>query len=119
MTTYYVVQTNPVEGREDEYNDWYNSRHIPDVLAVAGFAAARRYTLADLPKNATAPYRYLALYEFEGDPAVALENLAEAVAGGMLISDAMDQTPERGPRAYVYTPVADRVVAADLAAGTA
>ena len=29
-----VVLTNPVEGREDEYNEWYSGRHLEDVLAV-------------------------------------------------------------------------------------
>lgn len=110
----YVVKTNPVEGREEEYNDWYNSRHIPDVLNVPGFVAAQRFTLEDLPKNETAPYRYLALYEIEGDPAKALATLGEAVAGGMFISEAMDRTAERGPEAYVYTAIADRVTADEV-----
>ena len=38
-----VVQTGPVSAeREDEYNDWYSGTHIPEVLAIPGFVAARR-----------------------------------------------------------------------------
>ena len=32
--------TNATEGRDDEFNDWYDNRHLPDVLAVEGFVAA-------------------------------------------------------------------------------
>ncbi len=32
----YVVHSNPVAGREDEYNDWYSNRHLADVVAVPG-----------------------------------------------------------------------------------
>lgn len=110
----YVVHSNPVEGREDEYNDWYNNQHIPDVLAVPGFVAAQRFKVDDIPRNASAPHRYLALYEIEGDSSAALAALGEAVAGGMHMSDAMDRSPEKGTKAYLYTPVADRVTVEDI-----
>ena len=29
-----MMITNPVEGREDEFNDWYDNRHVPDVGAL-------------------------------------------------------------------------------------
>ena len=32
-----VVFTSPVEGREDDYNDWYDNQHLGDVIAAAGF----------------------------------------------------------------------------------
>jgi hypothetical protein len=31
----FVVQTDPAERREDEYNDWHTNVHLPDALAVA------------------------------------------------------------------------------------
>ncbi|MCW2929587.1 MAG: hypothetical protein JWM19_549 [Actinomycetia bacterium] len=38
-----VVQSRPVSAdRGDEYNEWYSSMHIPEILAVPGFTAARR-----------------------------------------------------------------------------
>ena len=38
-----VVLTNPVAGREDEYNDWYSNRHLGDVIAIPGIVAAQRF----------------------------------------------------------------------------
>jgi hypothetical protein len=43
----FVVFTNPTEGQEDEYNDWYDNTHLSDVLKVEGFVAAQRFKLAD------------------------------------------------------------------------
>jgi hypothetical protein len=31
-----VVLTEPTEGREAEYNDYYENRHLDDVLATTG-----------------------------------------------------------------------------------
>src|SRR5215813_10678007 len=61
-----IALTNPVEGREQEFNEWYDNQHIPDVLALPGCVSAQRFRLADhqLPNRPT-PYRYLAIYEYE------------------------------------------------------
>ena len=42
-----VVFTNPVTGKEDEYNRWYNEVHLGEVLRTPGMLAARRYRLVD------------------------------------------------------------------------
>jgi len=31
-----VTLTNPVEGREEAYNDWYQNVHLPEVVAYKG-----------------------------------------------------------------------------------
>src|SRR5215469_3913675 len=63
-----IALTNPAEGKEAEFNDWYDNQHIPDVLALPGCLSAQRFKLADqqLPNRPT-PYRYLAVYEYEAD----------------------------------------------------
>jgi len=44
---------------EDDFNQWYNTQHIPERLAIPGFQQAARYeALKGEPK-------YLALYELE------------------------------------------------------
>ncbi len=42
-----VALTNPVEGKEQAFNEWYDNQHVPDLLAVPGCVAAQRYKLAD------------------------------------------------------------------------
>jgi len=49
-----VVFSNPVEGKEDEFNEWYDNVHVPELLAVPGMVSATRYAPArggDLPRQ--------------------------------------------------------------------
>ena len=46
----FVILSNPVAGREDEFNEWYTKQHLDDVLKVPGFVAAQRFTAQD-PEN--------------------------------------------------------------------
>lgn len=104
----FVVQTKAVAGREDEFNDWYDHQHLPDVLSVPGFVAARRYrrSTAQLPggEEEAEQFEYLALYAIEGDPTVALTNLIKAVR-----EDGMDISPAKAPeqRIVVYEEIGD------------
>ena len=84
----YVVMTNPAEGREREYNTWYDEIHLRDVCSAPGFIGARRFRLVD----GHSQHRYLALYEMEtDDPQRDLAALS-ALAGTdrMRMSDALD-----------------------------
>ncbi|QEV36029.1 hypothetical protein CP977_30870 [Streptomyces cinereoruber] len=92
----YVVLTNPVEGKEEQFNDWYTNTHVHDALKVPGFVSAQRFELAPAQRAATPyPWRYLAIYELE------TENLQESVDAlaaryntpEMIISEALH--PER------------------------
>lgn len=71
-----VVYTQATPGRESEYHDWYDSRHLHDVARVAGVVSAQRYDLdeTDIAAGA-APARCLAIYEVEGDPRAFVEEL--------------------------------------------
>lgn len=66
-----VVGSNPsAPEHADEYHRWYVEDHFPDVLAVAGFTAARRYALSPvrpMAETEPSPYGYLAIYEVEAD----------------------------------------------------
>ena len=62
-----VVQSRPVSAdREDEYNAWYASVHIPEILAVPGFTGARRYKVIG-PDGPV----YVAVYDIEADDVTA------------------------------------------------
>jgi hypothetical protein len=64
----FAVHSNPVAGREHEYNDWYSNRHLDDLLAVPGVISARRLTVADQQaRHVPQSFKYLALYEVETD----------------------------------------------------
>jgi hypothetical protein len=64
----FVVYSNPVAGREQEYNDWYAQQHLQEMLACPGIVAARRLSLAERQiRDISEPFNYLALYEIETD----------------------------------------------------
>src|ERR1700744_915197 len=61
-----VVLTNPVEGRDDDFNDWYTNIHTRDAMRFRGSIAQQRFSFAqervqDYPNGFVA--KYLALYE--------------------------------------------------------
>jgi hypothetical protein len=63
-----AVLTEPTEGKEDEFNDYYENLHLDEVLATTGWKSAQRFVLAD-QVGQTCPLPYLALYEVETDDA--------------------------------------------------
>lgn len=63
-----IVLSNPSEGREDEYNDWYSDRHLPDVLRVPGIVGAQRFRRTQVQRDlAPQPWQYLAVYHCDAD----------------------------------------------------
>jgi hypothetical protein len=64
----FVVYSNPVEGREQEYNDWYTNRHLKDLLAIPGVISARRFKISSTQiREAAQSFQYLAIYDIEAD----------------------------------------------------
>lgn len=72
-----IVFTESVEGMDDEFDDWYSGTHVPDVLAIDGFTAVRRFRRVEGYGPAELR-RYLAIWEIEGD----LEKARRALAAG-------------------------------------
>jgi len=96
-----VVLTNAADGRDEEFNRWYNDVHLGDVLGVDGFVGAQRFALDAV--GGDPPHRYLALYEIETDDIdAAVQRLADS-AGTMVLSDAMID-----PVALVASPLTER-----------
>ncbi len=113
----YIVRSNPVPGREAEYDDWYTRRHLPEILAVPGFASAQRFVLSPVARDPRMPpsrYSHLAIYEISGDPEQALQALARARdAGAVSGSRAID----RGFEAHLFEPITGRLLPPAPAAG--
>ena len=62
----------------DEFNDWYDTEHIPERSRVPGFINAERWLGADDPKVSIATYDLQSLDVLRSPPyrAVAYENLS-------------------------------------------
>lgn len=109
----FVVLTNAVDGRDEEFNDWYNNTHLQDILATEGFVAAQRFRLAEMDPQQDFPHRYLALYEVETDDLDKTNQAMMEAAnnGGMFISPALNLG---NAVAKYFTPITDRLEASPL-----
>ncbi len=112
-----LVLTNAINGRDDEFNRWYDNQHIPDALDVPGYITAQRFRLADT-QMAGAPasrWRYLAIYEIESDDLKATmnESMSRAGTGRMPQSDAADHASST---IFAAIPIGPRVTADDIRA---
>ncbi len=87
-----IVFSQPHEGREDEYNDWYQNRHLGEVIATPGFTSARRFKLSGKLSEEMPAYPYCAIYEYSADDwAVPFGALSErANSGEIFMTDAIN-----------------------------
>lgn len=91
-----IVFSNPLQGRDEESNQWYENVHIPQLLAVPGMLSAQRYTLRDAamyhaPGGRPPDHRYAIIYEMEGDVEAIMQKIQEGVAAGQIqMHDSLD-----------------------------
>ena len=94
--TTYLVFSNPVAGKEDEFNEWYDAVHLPEVLATPGMRSAQRYAVleTEITHHSEMPapaHGYLLVYEIDGDPEAVMAKIQDAAMSGALrMSDALD-----------------------------
>lgn len=117
-----VSFADAAQGRDDDFNDWYDHRHIPDVLRTVGFDAVERYRFhAPHPEEGPdAALPYLVIYEIgvdrldagiaalEAIPAERDSALAAGRAPQVTSSNAVAKTETRW-----YAPISSRVLAAN------
>jgi len=63
----FVVHSDPREGQEDKFKEWYE-QHLVNVTSKLGpFPRARLYRALDKPTPLREELRYLTIYEIETD----------------------------------------------------
>ncbi|WP_250527351.1 DUF4286 family protein [Caballeronia sp. GAWG2-1] len=61
-----IVLLNSAEGKDEEFNEWFDTHHLPDALKVPGFVSGQRFRLAkDQREGASRQWTYLTEYEVE------------------------------------------------------
>lgn len=86
-----LVLSRPIEGREDEYNDWYQNTHLKQIVAIPGFVSAQRFKIA-VNMRGDDGYPYAAIYEIETDDVDGARKALEeaAINGSIERSQAFD-----------------------------
>jgi hypothetical protein len=81
-----VVYTDPADGREDEYNAWYDDVHLPEFTALPGVINGRRFKVAGDAKP-----QYAAIYELSSHPDEVMAAMNEGIKNGTVHwTDAID-----------------------------
>jgi hypothetical protein len=74
----HIVVSQPPPGVSDaEFNRWYDA-HLDEILSVKGFRSARRFQLEPVVGEGALPFRFICVYETDGDPREAVAELERA-----------------------------------------
>ena len=99
-----LALTNPVPGREAEFNKWYDDVHVKDLVAVAGIGAAQRYRVVAAKNLPASPYEYLTIYRTDVPLDQVFANMA-ATRDQRVISDSLGP----GGGLWSFEPIGPRV----------
>jgi hypothetical protein len=84
-----IVFTSPADGREEEYNAWYDDIHLPEFSALPGVISGRRFKVTS-PATDGSP-SYAAVYELSASPDEVFAAMNEGIKNGTVhMSDAID-----------------------------
>jgi NAD(P)-dependent dehydrogenase (short-subunit alcohol dehydrogenase family) len=97
-----LVFSNPTEGKETEFNTWYEGTHIPEMLGTPGVVAARRYEMSPPEGMPAPPQKYLAVYELDGDLAEVFAAINERGQSGAISRG--EATDRESVAMWVYAP---------------
>ena len=89
-----LILTEPTEGNEEAYNDYYENLHLREVLETTDLLSAQRFKLA-AEVGEGAPLPYLAVYEAEGESAEAVIENLNAGRSGRQQSDTLNKRTGR------------------------
>ena len=100
MSNNYVVMvlTEPTEGQEESFNDYYENQHLEEVLQTTNFTSAQRFKLAGAAGK-DSPLPYLAVYETTADSA---DEVLEDLAARRKDREQSDALNRRTGRAWVF-----------------
>jgi hypothetical protein len=109
-----VVLNEPKTGREDEFNEWYETTHLPDVLGVPGIVSAQRFEFVDVQGGPPSEHRYLVLFEVEAPDVEAAQDAFRDA------HDRWSTEPERHRsdsgadfRAWYFRPIRKRITSGE------
>lgn len=98
----FMVFANYVEGQEPLFNEWYD-RHVQAVVKLPGFVRVQRFKMQPREGRPDPKFRYLIIYEVQGDPSAVHVKIAEAVKAGKVESP--DKRAVLEYEAMIYGPV--------------
>src|SRR5262245_43718395 len=113
----YLVMSDPLPGREFDFNDGYQNMHMGDLVQLPNWTGAQRFRLVPVMPRTTQPlYRRgnLIIWDQEGDDLGKIQSASKAaIAGGKSrLIPGFDYSPD-GPVSVTYQVIGPRVTRAD------
>ena len=100
----FVVHTNAVNDRDDEFNAWYSGPHLADLRRLPGVVSVRRFCIAGAQvRDVPSPHRYLAIYEIDTDDPQIFARELLARAGTEMLATSPALAPDAS--AYLWEPI--------------
>ena len=87
-----IVFTSAVDGKDQDFNDWYQNTHLKQIVGIKSIVSAQRFRFAaNIVPGSENPLPYLAIYDIESDDiAAVLRDMNELAASGrMPLPDSM------------------------------
>ena len=85
-----VVLTEPTDGREEEFNAYYEDLHLDEVLETTGWQSAQRFKLVD-QAGRECPLPYLAVYEADAEDSSSILQTLNDTRSRRKQSDALNR----------------------------
>ena len=113
----YLVMSDPLPGREFDFNDGYQNMHMGDLVQLPGWTGAQRFRLVPVMPRTTQPlYRRgnLIIWDQEGDDLgkIQSESRAARAGGKSRLIPGFDYSPD-GPVSTTYQVIGPRVTRPD------
>jgi hypothetical protein len=80
----FIALVNSKDEQDEAFNAWHTDQHLPEVVRAAGFSRGERFKLVEGSNGENTRYRYLVVFEGEGDPMDALTKLGAAMSSGKI-----------------------------------
>lgn len=93
---------------EDEWNVWYNSEHVPALVAVPGYVGCRRFRRLD------EPHKFLSVFDLSDPDAIRTEEYRKAAGNGVYAAKVTSFGPAKTGISYEET---FRMTSAEAASG--
>ena len=76
----FVVGHDVPRNKQKEFNAWYNTEHLPALMAVSGFVTGRRFVLSETPvvERGGTLSKYLTIYDIENRDALESDAFKKA-----------------------------------------
>jgi len=94
LPSIFIVMTEAIEGREDEFNDWYTNIHCHDTMRIEGSVAVQRWKRSPYQLRYNKAYigpaqQWLCIYEMNDTQANIDAHVRDCFTDAMPITSAM------------------------------